>query len=101
MKVVFLHAAERDLSNLFSYIEDKLQSPVAARNIAAKILQRTQMLANFPKLGPNLASTDPKLTGYRYLLVDNYLVIYGVVEEEVYIVRILYARSDYVQLLEG
>lgn len=101
MKVMFLHAAEHDLGGLFSYIKDELQNPIAARNIATKILQRTQALANFPELGANLANVDPKFDGYRYLLVDNYLVIYRVTDKEVCVVRILYARSDYVQLLQG
>ncbi|HTE21788.1 MAG TPA: type II toxin-antitoxin system RelE/ParE family toxin [Candidatus Limnocylindria bacterium] len=101
MKVTFLHAAEHDLGSLFSYIKDKLQNEIAARNVATKLLQRTQMLANFPELGVNLTSIDPRLVGYRYLLVDNYLVIYKITDEEVCIVRILYARSDYVQLLQG
>jgi toxin ParE1/3/4 len=101
MKVMLLPAAEGDLGNLFSYIKDKLQNPNAARNIATKILQHVQMLANFPELGANLVTVDRGLGGYRYLLVDNYLIIYKVIDEEVCIVRILYARSDYVQLLQG
>jgi toxin ParE1/3/4 len=101
MKVVFLSAAEHDLGNLFQYIKDKLHNEVAARNIATKLLKRTHGLANFPELGPNLANIDPKLSGYRYLLVDNYLVIYRITDGAMCIVRILYARSDYAQLLQG
>ena len=101
MKVVFLPAAEHDLGDLFSYIKDVLQNPIAARNLATKILQRTQSLANFPEMGASLENINPKLSGYRYLLVDNYLVIYKVTDVEVRVVRILYARSDYVQLLQG
>jgi hypothetical protein len=42
MKVMLLPAAERDLGDLFLYIKDELQNPIAARNIATKVLQRTQ-----------------------------------------------------------
>src|SRR6266568_170680 len=101
MKVVLLPATEGDLDDLFLDIKDELQNPIAARNVATKILQRAQMLANFPELGVNLANVDLRLGGYRYLLVDSYLVIYKITDEEVCIVRILYARSDYVQLLQG
>ncbi len=69
--------------------------------MATKILQRAKLLANFPELGANLAHVDPKLGGYRHLLVDSYLIIYKVAHEEVCVVRILYARSDYEQLLHG
>jgi toxin ParE1/3/4 len=101
MKVVFTPAAEHDLGGLFLYIKDKLHNEIAARNIATKLLQRAQGLASFPDMGASLGNVDRKLDGYRYLLVDNYLVIYRVADEELYIVRILYARSDYVQLLQG
>lgn len=101
MKVVFLPAAEHDLGNLFSYIKDELHNEIAARNIATKILGRAQSLARFPEIGASLGNIDRKLDGYRYLLVDNYIIIYKLKPTEVCVVRILYARSDYVQLLQG
>jgi plasmid stabilization system protein ParE len=100
MKVVFLPAAELDLGELFSYISNELQNPIAAKNIAAKLLQRAQSLATFPGMGAGLESVDPRLGDYHYVLVDNYLVIYKVTDQ-VNIVRILYARSDYTQLLQA
>lgn len=100
MNVVILPAAEQDLSSLFLYIKDELHNEIAARNVAMKILQRAQNLASFPEIGADLANIDHRLSGYRYLLVDNYILIYTVTDE-VRIIRILYARSDYTQLLHG
>lgn len=97
---MFLPAAERDLGCIFLYIKDELHNEIAARNIATKILRRAQMLAKFPDMGASFGSIDVKLSGYRYVIVDNYLIIYKVAETEVCVVRILYARSDYVQLLQ-
>jgi len=98
MKVVFLPAAQQDLAGLLSYIHNELQNPTAATNIAAKILRRSQSLGNFPELGASLGGIDSQLSGYRYLVVDNYLVIYKA-GNQVSVVRILYVRSDYMQLL--
>jgi len=100
MRVVFLPAAEQDLTDLCSYIRNELQNPIAARNVAAKILQRTQSLATFPEMGADLGGVDNRISGYRYLLVDNYLLVYKITDQ-VSVIRILYARSDYVQLLQG
>ncbi len=100
MKVVFLPAAEHDLGDLFSYIKNDLQNKIAARNIATKILKRAQSLATFPTMGASLENIDAKLNAYRYTLVENYLIIYKASPIEVKVVRILYARSDYVQLLQ-
>lgn len=101
MKVVFLPAAEHDFAEMYAYIKDDLQNPVAARNIAAKILYRSQSLATFPEMGASLEVVDHRFAGYRYLLVGNYLIIYKADALQVSIVRVLYARSDYVQLLQG
>ena len=101
MKVVFLPAAEHDLAEVYAYIKDDLQNPIAARNIAAKILYRSQSLATFPEMGASLEAVDHRLAGYQYLLVGNYLITYKADALRVSIVRILYARSDYVQLLQG
>lgn len=101
MNVKFLPAAEQDLGDIFLYITDNLKNPIAARNITTKILQRTQALENFPEIGVELSIIDPRFSNYHYLVVDNYLVIYNVADAEVRIVRILYARSDYMQLLRG
>lgn len=100
MNVVFLTAAENDLSDLYSYIKDDLKNEIAAINIATKILKQSKTLGNFPEIGVNLGRFDNRLSGYRYLLVDNYILIYKLTEE-VRIIRILYARSDYLQLLMG
>jgi addiction module RelE/StbE family toxin len=98
MKGVFSRLAVQDLGGLFSYITDELQNPIAARNITTKILQRTRSLANFPEMGASIEASDSRFSGYRYLLVDNYLIIYKITDQ-VSVIRILYAGSDYVQFL--
>jgi addiction module RelE/StbE family toxin len=100
MKVVFSGVAEQDLNEILLYISNDLQNPTAGKNIATKILRRLQSLANFPEMGASLEGINSQLGGYRYLVVDNYLVIYKITER-VSVMRILYARSDYIQLLQG
>jgi plasmid stabilization system protein ParE len=101
VKLRLLLAAEQDIEKLFLYIQDDLANPIAAQNIAQKILQRMQQLANFPELGASMMSIDTRLENYRYLIVDNYLVVYRYNRDAIYVVRVLYARSDYVRILQG
>ena len=98
MKIVFSRVAEQDLGDLFGYISSELQNPIAARNITTKILQRSQALATLPEMSAALDASDDQLSGYRYLLVDNYLIIYKITDR-VSMIRILYARSDYIHFL--
>lgn len=101
MNLSLLRAAEQDMEKLFLYIQDDLANPVAAQNIARKILQRMQQLTNFPEMGASMVTIDIRLENYRYLIVDNYLVVYRYNKDGIYIVRVLYARSDYVRMLQG
>ncbi len=101
MNVLLLASAKRDLDALFTYIKDDLHNEIAAHNAALKILSRVQSLANFPEMGPSLASVNQALAGYRYLTADNYLIIYKIVSAEIQTVHIPYARSNYVRLLQG
>ena len=101
MKLRLLLAAEQDIEKLFLYIQDDLVNPIAAQNVVQKILQRMQQLTNFPEQGASMMAIDTRLEDYRYLIVDNYLVVYRYNRDVVYVIRILYARSDYVRILQG
>ncbi len=101
MTVTILASAKRDLDAIFTYIQDDLRNDIAASNTVAKILHRVQPLESFPEMGSSLAGVNQTLAGYRYLLVDNYLIIYKIVDTEIQIVHIPYARTNYIQLLQG
>jgi plasmid stabilization system protein ParE len=101
MRVIFSTKAGQDLAGVFGYISGSLHNNIAAHNIVEKILHLTQKLSAFPEMGSSLKIVNIKLERYRYLIADNYLLVYRVTDEEVLIVRILYAKSDYVQLLQG
>lgn len=66
-----------------------------------KILRLAQKLSTFPEMGTPLHALDSRFAQYRYLIADNYLLIYRFTDDAVCVVRIVYAKSDYVQLLEG
>jgi toxin ParE1/3/4 len=101
MKVIFSTKAEEDLAGMFQYISDVLLNTNAAYNIVDKILDLSQKLSRFPELGANLKTIDATLDNHRYLIADNYLIVYKVVDQEVFILRVIYARSDYARLLQG
>jgi plasmid stabilization system protein ParE len=99
MNVVFLPEARSDLLKISEYISKDLQNPIAANNIVKKILSLSDKLMNFPELGTSLEVFDARINNYRYLAAGNYLIIYNVTSSEIQITRLLYARSNYVELL--
>ena len=101
MKLRLLLAAEQDIEKLFLYIHNDLANPITVQNVAQKILHRIQQMTDFPELGASMMAIDIRLEDYRYLIVDNYLVVYSYSRDTIYIVRVLYARSDYVRIPHG
>ena len=101
MRVIFSAKAEQDLHSLSEYIGNNLHNVIAAHNIVEKLLRLSQKLSTFPEMGASLKTVDSRLGGFRYLIADNYILIYKIADEEVSIVRILYAKSNYVHLLQG
>ncbi len=93
--------AANDLLEIQQYIAVQLNTPVAAQRLAARILQSVRGLADFPESGPCLSSVLNMDTDYRFLVCGNYLIFYRLERQDVYIVRVLYGRRDYMKLLFG
>ncbi len=67
------------------------------QTIAFDIVRRTDLLANFPKMGVKLDSRFPKLKGYRQIIIKrNYRVIYDFDEFEnrIYILAVQNCRQQ-------
>ena len=93
--------AEIDLIEVGNYIANELLEPNIARKVVNKIGEAVLMLEELPFR--NALVTDERLAnqGIRKIIVENYMVFYIVTEESktVTIVRILYGRRDWINLL--
>jgi len=99
-QIKYLSIAQKDLTEIIEYIMD--DNPSAALEILDKMDTSISKLENFPYMGCVPKDTRLKHTGYRILIVDNYLVFYVVFAELkiVEIRRILHGRRHYNFLLE-
>lgn len=95
--VRLLRAAEEDFTEIVTYIA--AQRPAAAEALAPRIEKNLKLLAANPYLGrvPN----EPELAelGYRYLVVENYLIFYVCEERTIFVHRIIHGARDYRELL--
>ncbi len=64
-----------------------------------RILDAVDRLEDFAELGAPLSSITKAGAGYRFLVSGNYMVFYRVRGNDVFIDRILYGRSNYMNLL--
>lgn len=99
MSIDFSARSAQDLADIFHYITDKLHNPTAAQNTVSGILNLANHLSDFPKLGPVIPNSNANNLEIRFVTSGNYLVLYTIEASTVKVIRILYARSDYLRLL--
>jgi len=93
MQIRLLKVAEEDLTEIISFIA--AENPTAANSTLDKIGKGLEALSENPLLGRIPRDEDIKLTGYRYLIVSNYIIFYTIKEKTVYIHRILHSAQNY------
>ncbi len=93
--------AEQDLYEIGSYISKELLEPETAKKVISKIAKGIYSLEDMPLRNPLVADESLAYKGIRKIMVDNYIVFYIVNEESkrVTIIRILYGKRDWLNLL--
>lgn len=94
-------AAQQDLQGIRDYITLELDNSTAASNTVSRIARAIRSLGDFPDSGAPLASSIDVSTHYRYLVCGSYLIFYWHEGDDVYVMRILYGRRDYMKILFG
>ncbi len=100
-QIVFSPEAVADLQQTKKDITDDLQNEQAANNTLKKILNSISILEKFPQSGTSLAAIVDFDTDYRYLVCGNYTAFYRYENDKIFIIRVLYARRDYMRILFG
>ena len=100
-KIRFTPQAVADLEEIKRYISFDLLNPQAATALLTLIFEKIRTLSALPQTGARLKTDIPSLNIYRFIPCKNYLVFYRTEEQAVSIIRILYARRDYLGLLES
>ena len=98
--VRFTPQAVADLEEIKRYISDNLLNPQAAADLVAPVFDKIRTLVSMPQTGARLRTDVPLLKVYRFIQCKNYLVFYRIEGKRVSVIRILYAKRDYLGLLE-
>lgn len=95
-EIHLLRIAEEDFNEIIVFIAQ--DNPIAAENVALKIEKALLKLTLHPLLGrvPN----EPELAGagFRYLIIDNFLIFYSLENRTIYVHRIIHGARDYHRL---
>lgn len=96
-QIRLLRIAEEDLTEIISFIA--ADNSIAANSIADKIEKNIELLSENPMLGRIPRDEDIKNLGYRYIIVQNYIVFYTIEERTILIHRILHGARNFKTLL--
>lgn len=96
-KIRIYSHAKMDLKDIVNYLNTL--SPQAALRYYDKIVEKVSSLAEMPERCPFARDIALKAKGYRYLIVENYLVFFVIKDDIVQIRRIVYGKRNYEWLL--
>ena len=96
-QIRLLKIAEEDFTEIIKFIAD--DNPTAAEAIATKIEKNLELLSDNPHLGRIPRDEEIRNPGYRYIIVQNYIVFYTIEKRTILIHRILHGARNYKSLL--
>jgi toxin ParE1/3/4 len=94
--VRLLRVAEDDFNEMITYIA--AENRAAAEMIATKIEKNLIRLSFYPYLGKIPKDEELSRLGYRFLVVENYLIFYTIEEQTILIHRIIHGARNYLNL---
>ena len=101
-RVVFTEPAEYDLLDIEYYIFVDLCNPQAAQRISDGILGAAGKLEEYPEGHPLVGDELLGRMGIRITYFDNYNIFYyyDMQNDVVYIIRVLYNKADWQNILK-
>ena len=100
-KVLVTAEADSDIDEVIGYIVNSLKNPIAAKNLLSEIESSYDILMESPEAFACCEDGYLRELGYRKIPVKNYIIFYRVdhAEKTVYIMRVIYGRRDYANLI--
>jgi len=91
--------SKQDLIEIKKYIKDNLQEPEAAQKLIDKIRKEINILKINPEIYAIIDEDIIRKLEIRKLIIDNYIVFYRIKNNNIQIVRIMYGRRNWINLL--
>lgn len=100
-KIDYSPRALQDMDDIWDYIALELKNPTAAQRTVDRIMNDVARLKNGAFLGAPLSSITSLNSDFRYVVSGNYMTFYRVDGNRIEVVRVLYGRRNYPELLFG
>lgn len=100
MKVEWLNEAQNEFLAFLKFYKTEVGTPYA-KKFADKVLHATEQLADFPEMGVLKYDTLMGKHDFRALFIDQYVCIYKIEMDTVYIYHFADARKNYLYHILG
>lgn len=94
LKIEFLAPAIKDIEKIAKY-HLKMVGVKSAKSITDKLLETIQILENQPFAGTRHSDLLLQNQDYRKLVCNDYICIYKVIDQTIFIYRIVHGSTDY------
>lgn len=96
-KVEILTPALNDIDKIADY-HLLAAGPISAEKITDKLIDSIEKLGEYPLLGAE--HSDPVLQerGYRKLVCGEYICVYRLIDDTIYVYRVVHGMTDYPKL---
>ena len=99
--ITFAESYEEDVKSSVNYIKNSLQNPIAAKNLKVNIKVKYKKIKENPFAYPSVPDEYLASKGYRFALVNNYMIFFIVIEKQIEIIRFLYGPMDWMNILRN
>ena len=91
--------SKQDLIEIKQYIKYNLQEPEIAQKLVSKIRKEINKLKDNPKIYTIIDDDLINKFEIRKLIIDNYIVFYRIRNDTIGIVRVMYGKRNWINLL--
>lgn len=87
--IIWTKNSEIQLQNILEYYKTRNQSPIYSRKLYKKIKRELKGVSINPEIG-----TKTKLKNIRGLIIDDYIVFYEILENQILILKVWDCRQN-------
>lgn len=98
-EVKITEVAQDEIISICNYLENRLKSIQAKNNFLEKINKQTEILAELPELYGVSQRPEVKKFNGRVAPVNNYVMIYIIEGNEVFVLHVFHSSQDYGRLV--
>ena len=96
-EIIISETCLEEIDETCSYIENVLNAELAANKLRKRIIEIILELKNSPRLYAKIEKTDRKGRTYRRIVIDKYVIIYTIIDDDktILISHMYYSGRNY------